>query len=116
MAVSKGEGGDGGGVASVLVIILRLVGMTLAVSSLTAFALTRVNYLVSIARQSFPANLSAADLQHQSVQAYLTAGIHVIDQILVVGGGGCFLSLIPAVFLRGAGPTGDSAVAVGDPP
>jgi len=91
------------GVASALVIILRLVGMTVAISSLTAFALTRVTYLVSIAASKFAPNLTPEQVQHQSVQAYFAAGIQVINEMLLFGALVCIVALIPALFLQGNG-------------
>jgi MFS family permease len=89
------------GVASALVIILRLVGMTVAISSLTAYALSRVNHLVGIASSKFPAGLDAQQIQQQSVAAYFAAGIQVVDELLIIGGIVCLLALIPAMFMRG---------------
>jgi MFS family permease len=91
------------GVASALVIILRLVGMTLAVSSLTAYAFSRITYLVDIARSQFPTTLTAQEMEHASVQAYFSSGVHVIAEMLLVGAVVCVLALIPALFLRGKG-------------
>jgi MFS family permease len=91
------------GVASALVIILRLIGMTLAVSSLTAYAFSRITYLVDIARSQFPSTLTAQGIEHASVQAYFSSGVHVIAEMLLVGAVACVLALIPALFLRGKG-------------
>ncbi|MEP7289938.1 MAG: MFS transporter [Chloroflexota bacterium] len=89
------------GISSALVIILRLVGMTIAVSTLTTFALSRVNYLVGVARDTFAAGLTPDQIQHLSVQAYFASGIKVIDELLLIGSVVCFIALIPAMFLRG---------------
>ncbi|HVO41112.1 MAG TPA: MFS transporter [Aggregatilineales bacterium] len=89
------------GVASALVIILRLVGMTLAISSLLTFALARVNYLFDIAKSTFAPNLTADQLQYQSELAYQSVAIHVIGEMLLIGAAVCVLALIPAAFLRG---------------
>jgi MFS family permease len=89
------------GVASALVIILRLVGMTVAISSLTAFALNRVAHLVNIAASQFPTGLTPEQTQQQSVAAYFAAGIQVVDELLIIGAIVCVLALIPAMFLQG---------------
>ncbi|MBX3081119.1 MAG: MFS transporter [Anaerolineae bacterium] len=91
------------GVASALVLILRLVGMTIAVSSLTTFALSRVNYLVGLASAQFSPTLTPVEIQAASVQAYFASGVQVIGEMLVIGAVVCALSLIPAYFLRGSG-------------
>ncbi len=101
------------GVASALVIILRLIGMTFAVSSLTAFALSRVSYLVDIARANFPANLTPDQLQQQAVGAYFASGIHVIDEMLLIGAAVCVISLLPAIFMRGSGRVEAADIATG---
>ncbi len=90
------------GVASALVIILRLIGMTIAISSMTTYALSRVATLVSIARDTFPTGLDAAEIQHRSVAAYFASGIQVIDEMLVIGAVVCFVALLPALFLHGS--------------
>jgi MFS family permease len=91
------------GVASALVLILRLVGMTIAVSSLTTFALNRVGDLVGQASAQFSPNLTPAEIQQLSVQAYFASGVQVIGEMLVIGAIVCALSIIPALFMRGSG-------------
>jgi MFS family permease len=88
------------GVASALVLILRLVGMTLAISSMTTFALSRLNYLVEAARTTFAPGLTAEQIQTLSVQAYFNAGFQVISELLLVGAIVCGLGLIPVMFMR----------------
>lgn len=90
------------GVASALVIILRLVGMTVAISSLTTYALSRVAALVDVARAAFPAGLAADELQRRSVAAYFVSGIQVIDEMLIIGAVVCAVALLPAMFLHGS--------------
>jgi hypothetical protein len=92
------------GVASALVLIMRLIGMTLAVASLTTFALNRLAYLVSVARAAFAPGLSAEEIQHYSLQAYLHSGAQVIAEMLLIGAVVCGLALIPALFLRQGRP------------
>jgi MFS family permease len=90
------------GVASALVIILRLVGMTIAIASLTSFALSRVNQLVAEARTTFPIGLDAAELERRNIAAYFASGIRAIDELLIIGAVVCAVALIPALFLRGS--------------
>jgi hypothetical protein len=89
------------GVASALVIILRLVGMTVAISSLTAFAINRVTHLVSVASSQFPIGLTPEQIQQQSVAAYFAAGIQVVDELLIIGAIVCAFAIVPALFLQG---------------
>ncbi|MCC6975552.1 MAG: MFS transporter [Anaerolineae bacterium] len=91
---------DQRGVASALVLIMRLIGMTLAISSMTTFALNRVSYLVSNTRASFPVGLNADEIQRLSVNAYLNSGTQVIGELLLVGGVVCVLALVPAMLIR----------------
>lgn len=93
------------GVASALVIILRLVGMTVAISSLTAFALSRVSYLTNLAASQFPSNLTAEQMQQRAVAAYFASGIQVIDEVLLLGAIVCLVALLPAMFLQGSART-----------
>mgnify|MGYP005844868367 CR=1 FL=1 len=88
------------GVASALVLIMRLVGMTVAIASLTTFALNRVSYLVSLARVDFPLSLTADQVQRLSVQAYFESGVQVIGEMLLIGAAACMLAIIPALFIR----------------
>jgi len=97
------EADDAGrGVASALVIILRLVGMTIAIASLTSYALSRVNALVLEARTTFPIGLDPAELERRNVAAYFASGIRAIDELLIIGAVVCVVALIPAMFLRGS--------------
>jgi MFS family permease len=89
------------GVASALVIILRLVGMTLAISSLTSFALSRVNQLVAEARLTFPPGVTPIELERLNVTAYFNSGIRAIDELLIIGAVACVIAVIPALFMRG---------------
>jgi MFS family permease len=100
------------GVSSALVIILRLVGMTVAISSLTTFALNRVTYLMDIARSQLLPSLTPEQIQQQAVAAYFSSAIRAIDEMLLIGAVVCVVSLVPAMFLRGSGQVGgENAVA-----
>ena len=89
------------GVTSALVIVLRLVGMTVAVSSMTAYALGRVNQMVNAIVAAYPADLSTAEIQARSVTAYFSSAIHAVDELLLIGAAACLLAFIPAMFMRG---------------
>lgn len=86
---------DERGVASALVIILRLIGMTVSVSSLTAIALTRVGYLVQIAQGNQDTS--------QFLTIYANATVQVLGEIGLIGALMCGIALIPALMLRDSG-------------
>jgi MFS family permease len=88
------------GVASALVLIMRLIGMTTAISLLTATALSRVSYLANLAYAAFPTGLLPDEIQRRSVAAYVGAGAQVIGEMLVVGGLLCLLAALPALLIR----------------
>jgi MFS family permease len=91
------------GVSSALVIILRLIGMTIAISTLTTFALNRVSHLMDVARSQFGPSLTPEQIQQQAVAAYFASGIRAIDEMLLIGACVCLAALIPALFLQGSG-------------
>jgi hypothetical protein len=80
-------------VASALVIILRLIGMTVAVSALTTISLQRVNIL---AAQALGGNVDP----QQAVNTYATITVQVLAELGLVGAVVCGLALIPALLLR----------------
>lgn len=88
------------GVASALVLILRLAGMTVAISAMTSFALSRLNYLVTAARDTLAQGLTAEQIQALSFQAYFDSAVQVITEMLLIGAVACLLGLVPALFLR----------------
>lgn len=76
------------GVASALVIILRLIGMTVSVSSLTTLGLYRVNQLTITASSStFDAS--------QLLQNYASATVQVLGEMGLIG---AVLSVIALIF------------------
>jgi MFS family permease len=83
------------GVASALVIILRLVGMTISVSVLTTIASQRLAYLA--AREL---GTNAADL-YANVGTYAHLTVRVLAEIGLLGAAVCGVALIPALLLRG---------------
>jgi hypothetical protein len=74
-----------------LVIILRLIGMTVAISSLTAVALQRVNVLATaeLAQMAADPNLV--------VTVYARITVEVLSEVGLVGAIICVIALIPAV-------------------
>lgn len=87
------------GVASALVIILRLIGMTVSVSALTTIALQRVNALAA-------AQLGGLVDPAQAANAYAEITVRVLGELGLVGAAACALALLPALRLgRAATPT-----------
>ncbi len=112
--VARGERGS----AAALILILRLVGMTIAISSLTVFALARFDVLL-------PRYAAAVgDQVDQAVQATqsasLIAAVHVIGDLQFIGAAVSGLALLAAVWLRGGrrvpAPVASSASTRGAPP
>ena len=82
------------GVASALVIILRLIGMTVSVSALTTISLQRVNTLAAVELGSAAGDPSLA------VETYARVTVQVLAELGLVGAVMCVLALIPALLLR----------------
>ncbi|RMG86179.1 MAG: MFS transporter [Chloroflexi bacterium] len=97
---------DERGVASALVIILRLVGMTVSISSLTALSLTRIGQLVNVA-------LGDATSVDPSLYAevYARSSVQVLAEIGLIGAVICLLAMIPAALLRGGKREGETQPA-----
>lgn len=83
------------GVASALVIILRLVGMTLSVSILTTIASQRLAFL---AARDIGANVADAAA---AIDTYARLTVQVLAEIGLLGAAICGVALIPALMLRG---------------
>ena len=83
------------GVVSALVLILRLVGMTISVSTLSTFASRRV---VLLAEQETGAGLTLLDEEAISEIARVT--VEVLAEIGLLGAIVCLVAMIPAAFLR----------------
>jgi MFS family permease len=90
-AVINAADDDQRGVASALVIILRLIGMTVAISSLTGLALQRVTFLASSA-------LAGNTDPQAAINLYAQVTVQVLAEIGLVGAVICILAMIPAVF------------------
>jgi len=91
------------GVASALVIILRLIGMTISVSALTTISLQRVNILA--AGQLGGQAVDPA----QAVEVYAGVTVQVLAELGLIGAVVCAIALIPSLLLRGDDSTIDAA-------
>ena len=94
------------GVASALVIILRLIGMTVSVSALTTLSLNRVNGLAALAVSG---NTAVDPLQ--AVEIYATITVQVLAELGLIGAIVCAIALIPAFLLQRGDPEFDEAVS-----
>lgn len=82
------------GVASALVIILRLLGMTISVSTLSTFGLFRVNALAT----ALQAGTTGFDA-NAMLNIYAQATLQVLGEMGLIGAALCALALVPAFFL-----------------
>ncbi len=85
---------DQRGVASALVLILRLVGMTISVSSLTTFALNRVTWLATLELGAEAMNTNLY------VETYARLTVQVLGEFGLLGAVLCSLAMIPAAFIH----------------
>jgi MFS family permease len=84
------------GIASALVLVLRLVGMTLAVTVLSTYALAEVNRRAEV----ILGPEAAADI-YAYAQTYAEITVGVLAQLGLIGAGVALVGLIPAGFLSG---------------
>ncbi len=82
------------GSASALVIIMRLLGMTISVSALTAFASQRLASLASVALGAQVVDPSAA------ITVYADLTVKVLTEIGLLGAVICAVALLPAFLLQ----------------
>jgi MFS family permease len=82
------------GVASALVIILRLVGMTISVSALTTLALQRVTLLAATQLGQTAVDPMLAQ------ETYVQVTVQVLGEMGLLGAVVCGIALIPAYWLR----------------
>ncbi len=92
-AVINSADEDHRGVASALVIILRLIGMTVAVALLTNFALHRIN---NLAATELGGSLQSGDQTMEFINAYASIAVRVLGELGLMGAVLCLLALIPA--------------------
>lgn len=100
------------GAASALVIIMRLLGMTLGVSLLTAFSSQRLALLAASALGQQSADPFAA------LDTYSRLTVQVLTEIALLGMIVCIAALIPALLMGNSGrsqqPTNERALEPGD--
>jgi MFS family permease len=87
------------GVASALILMLRLVGMTVAISSLTIFSLKRFDVLIT--RYVKPAGTGLEDVVKASQDANLKAVVAVISELQFIGAAVSALALLFALGMHG---------------
>ncbi len=85
---------DERGAASALVIILRLIGMTISVSSLTTFALQRVTALAVGELGDVGVNVAAY------ADTYARITVRVLGELGLLGAILCGVAMIPAFFMH----------------
>jgi MFS family permease len=86
------------GVASALVIILRLIGMTVSVSSLTTYVLVRVSILSAAAQEQAFTEGGAFD-PNAYAALYAEAVADVLGEVGLIGAALCAVAIVPALFL-----------------
>ncbi|MBI4494584.1 MAG: MFS transporter [Chloroflexi bacterium] len=93
------------GVASALVTVMRMVGMTIGLSALTAWGLARFNALVANLPLPLPLLDEAPEALQQRLLDYqqrvLEATLAVFGEIFLAAALVCLLALVPALLLRG---------------
>lgn len=107
---------DERGVASALILILRLVGMTLAISSLTIYSLDRFD--VVVARYATPDTTDLEAIVRAAGMANLRAATQVIKEMQYIGAVVSGVGLLFALLLRGgqqAVPEPDAAAVQTSP-
>jgi MFS family permease len=100
------------GVASALVLVLRLTGMAAGLSALTAWALTQVTErLAALPRPTQGANEAAADFAARMAAELAARAVEVVTRVLGetfwLAGALCLLALLPAWWLGGRQPSAD---------
>jgi MFS family permease len=80
------------GVAGALVLVVRLVGMTVSVSSLSSIMLNRVNVLAGEA-------VGAVGFGVETVDAYVGAAVHVLGEMGLVGAVLALIAIVPALWI-----------------
>jgi MFS family permease len=88
------------GTASALVIIFRLVGMTIGVSSITTYGLHRAETLSSRLLSATP---DLAEVARVAMEVAVT----VIDEAFLIAGIACALAIYPIIRLRSTSPEGN---------
>ncbi|MEL6270265.1 MAG: MFS transporter [Chloroflexota bacterium] len=92
------------GIASAMVLVLRLVGMTVSVSALTTYSLGEVNRLADAALGPE----AAADI-YTYAATYAEIAVTVLAQLGLIGAVVALVALVPAGFLQGRVSEGEKA-------
>ena len=87
---------DERGIAAGLILNLRLVGMTVAISSLTIYSLSRFDELVARYQAS-----ETSDMVQTAVDASLSAAMKVINEMQLIGAAVAIAAFACALLLRG---------------
>jgi MFS family permease len=82
---------DERGVAGAIVLILRLIGMTISISTLSSIMLFRVNELVRSA--------GVTTLDTELINIYTNAAVQVLGEMGLIGALLCMLAIIPTLFI-----------------
>ncbi|MCL4249611.1 MAG: MFS transporter [Anaerolineae bacterium] len=93
------------GAASALVILMRLLGMTLGIALLTAFASQRLSDLVV-----FEYGASAPD-PYAAVDVYFRLTVRVLSEMGLAGAVLCLIAMIPARLMHGSEREGTRAAS-----
>ncbi|GAB4575116.1 MAG: MFS transporter [Anaerolineae bacterium] len=100
---------DQRGIAAAIDDMLRLMGMTLAASSLTTIALRRISALASRTIGETVA------MTQEAVNIYVALTAQVIREIAFLAAALCLLALVPALRMRGGKNTGPEPIASPSP-
>lgn len=91
-AVNSAAEHERGSVAA-LVIMIRLTGMTISMSSLTTYALRRVTVLTAAVTGSTTFEMNAA------TNTVFEVTVQVIRELMLLGAGVCLVALVPALLM-----------------
>jgi MFS family permease len=100
---------DERGIAAALILVLRLIGMTVAISSLTLYALERFDVLVADYMAGSGLNLEETLLASQT--ASLEAAVDVIKELQFIGAAVSLVAVMAALLMRGGRQAQEEAEA-----
>ena len=95
---------DERGIASGLILNLRLVGMTLAISSLTVYSLGRFDELLARYQAQ-----EQSDMVQNAVNASLAVAMEVINEMQLIGAAVAAVAFALALLLRGGRRTASAS-------
>ena len=87
------------GIAAAMILVLRLVGMTVSISSLTTYALDRFDVLVAERMAGAAVSLEETVLASQT--ASLEAAVDAICELQFIGAAAALIALAAALLMRG---------------